>query len=85
MINLPNQCYCSELNVFSKKWKYSKASLKKDWYITYRFYDPTFLHSIKYKKGKLTMVKGMNHLKTITERQMETEIITLTCFRTRQK
>ena len=70
---------------FQKKWKYSKAFLKKDWYITYRFYDPTFLHSIKYKKGKLTMVKGMNHLKTITERQMETEIITLTCFRTRQK
>ena len=75
MINLPNQCYCSELNVFPKNWKSNKVSVKKDWYITYRFYDPTFLNSIKDKKGKLTMVKGMNHFKTISERKTETETI----------
>lgn len=39
MIPLPNGCRCSEFNVFPDNWKSSKASLKKDWYVMYRFYD----------------------------------------------
>ncbi len=75
MIQLRNNCYCSELNVYPGNWRSFKASIKKEWYITYRFYDPFFKNESKYKKGKLVMLRGMNHLKTLTERQKETENI----------
>jgi len=46
MIQLLFGCYCSELKVHPQNWQKPKASMTKDWYIYYRFYDPLFkLHS----------------------------------------
>ncbi|NCT92961.1 MAG: hypothetical protein GXC72_00930 [Chitinophagaceae bacterium] len=73
MITLPNGCYCTELKVTPTNWKKASASTKRDWYIWYRFYDP----SVRNDKGrispKLVMVKGMNEFKTPTDRKAATE------------
>lgn len=74
MIQLPNGCYCGELVVTPKNWKQLGASLKKDWYISYRFYDPQ--QKDKYPKGKFRVVKGMNtYLSLDTRRTATKEII----------
>lgn len=76
MILLPNGCKCSgkpgnpekgippSLSIFPKNWNTQKASLKKEWYIAYRFYDP------RYPKPKPRLIKGMNDFKTVAERQV---------------
>lgn len=69
-ISLPNGCSCSQPNVYPSNWKAVGASCKKDWYITYRFFDPAFAE--QYPGGKLVMVKGMNGYKTIKDRQVST-------------
>lgn len=69
MIQLPNQCYCSDFNVHPKNWKSTRASVRKEWYITYRFYDPQYKQNPKYKNGKLVMLKGMNGFKRLSDRQ----------------
>jgi hypothetical protein len=74
MIQLPFFCSCSEPKVHPKNWQSPKASLKKDWYVYYRFYDPVFKDNPKYKKGKLVIIKGMNQFKTISERQADTQL-----------
>ena len=67
MINLPNGCKCSSLSVYPKNWQSKNASLKKEWYLSYRFYDPLFA------KPKQVLVQGMNQFKTLTERQEATK------------
>ena len=42
MIKLKNGCYTSDIKVHPKNWQSTRASTKKDWYIFYRFYDPSF-------------------------------------------
>jgi len=42
MIILPLSCTCSDLKVYPKNWMSAKVSIKKDWYVYYRFYDPVF-------------------------------------------
>jgi integrase len=69
-ISLPNGCSCSQPNVFPANWKAIGASCKKDWYITYRFYDPAYEQ--QHPTGKLVMVKGMNGYKTVKDRQVST-------------
>ena len=73
MQNLPNGCYCSAFHIYPKNWKTTRASVKKDWYISYRFYDPAFLNTPKFKYGKLVITKGMNSFKTPEERRKTTE------------
>jgi len=63
MINLPNGCRCSSLNVFPRNWRSKQAKTHFDWYKTYRFYDPRF------PNPKLVKVKRMNLFKQVTERQ----------------
>lgn len=75
MIILPLSCTCSDLKVYPKNWISAKVSIKKDWYVYYRFYDPVFKENPTYKKGKLVVIKGMNQFKTIVERQKETQRI----------
>ncbi len=75
MIKLPFSCYCTELIVYPKNWLLQKASLKKGWYVYYRFYDPNFLNTPKFKYGKLVVIKRMNQFKTIGERQENTKVI----------
>lgn len=75
MLTLPNNCYCSELKVIPQNWKTAKASLKKNWMIYYRFYDPRFKGDKKYEKGKLVRLKSMNSFKVLTDRQQHTQHI----------
>ncbi len=67
MRNLPNGCSCSELTIYPKNWKSEKASLKKDWYVQYRFYDPAVKEG-PFAKGKLRIVKG--GINTFKDRDM---------------
>lgn len=71
MIALPNGCSRSEINVHPSNWKTSRASIKKDWVIQYRFYDPHFKGTNKW--GKDIPIKGMNRYKTLIDRQEITE------------
>jgi site-specific recombinase XerC len=67
MIQLPNGCRCSELKVNPKNWESTKASVKKNWFIYYRFYDPKLKD--KFPKGKLRVIKRMNGTTNLKERQ----------------
>lgn len=67
MITLPNDCRCSPLKVNPRNWESLRASVKKDWFIYYRFYDPQ--HRKKFPKGKLRIIKGMNETKNVSVRQ----------------
>lgn len=67
MIQLPNGCRCSELTVTPSNWRTKRASVSKDWYISYRFYDP------KFPKPKQRLIKGMNDYKKLEERQVATK------------
>jgi hypothetical protein len=73
MIQLPNNCYCGDFSVNPKNWKQITASIKKEWYISYRFYDPA--QKEKYPKGKLRIVKGMNGFNTLEARRRATQEI----------
>ena len=73
MILLKNGCSRSNLVVNPKNWKTTKASLKNDWHIMYRYYDP--LSRDKFKKGKQIQIKGMNSFKELKKRQEATQII----------
>ena len=75
MILLPYGCCCSPLKVHPKNWQTSTVSVKKGWYIFYRFYDPVFKDSPRYKKGKLVCIKRMNFCKSREERQVETQLL----------
>ena len=74
MNQLPFSCYCSDLKVYPKNWQSPRVSLKRYWYVYYRFYDPAFKDVPKFKKGKLVVIKRMNQFKTITARQIETRV-----------
>src|SRR5699024_2804238 len=65
-ILLPNGCSCSQISVFPKNWNTKKASIKRDWYLHYRFYDPNF------EKPKQRSIRGMNEFKTREGRQEAT-------------
>lgn len=67
MIHLPNGCKCSELKVSPSNWQTPRASLRKKWYIYYRYYDPEYKET--YPKEKLRVIKGMNDAPTLEERQ----------------
>lgn len=74
MTKLPNGCWCSPLSVHPKNWKTLQASVKKNWYIHYKFYDPAFKNDPKYKYGKLVIIKaGINNLATRSERKLFAE------------
>ncbi|MGN6804255.1 MAG: tyrosine-type recombinase/integrase [Ginsengibacter sp.] len=68
MINLSNNCTCSELAVHPKDWKTCRASaLSKKWYIHYYFYDNTL------QKRKFVILKGMNRFRKLEERREATK------------
>ena len=65
MIALPSNNKCSELSVFPKNWKNSKADIKKPWYISYRFYSKGQVKRIE--------IRGMNAYKEYKARRTATE------------
>jgi integrase len=69
MLLLPNGCSCSNISVYPKNWRTSKASMEKGWYINYRFYDPTR------PKPKQVMVRGMNEYTERDARRAATETL----------
>lgn len=69
MIQLFNGCYCSELAVHPKNWNEKGASCAQNWYIYYRFYDPTYINSKGKPIRKLIVIKGMNIFTTLAERR----------------
>ena len=75
MITLPFSCHCTELNVYPNNWTCKNASLKKSWYVYYRFYDPNFRDNPKFKTGKLVIIKRMNQFKTVSGRQESAKLI----------
>ncbi|MDR0792022.1 MAG: hypothetical protein LBE82_01840, partial [Chitinophagaceae bacterium] len=71
MANLPNSCRIGNISVHPKNWNNANASIKNDWYIHYRFYDPKFIE--QYPKGKQISIRGMNKYKMLTERRKVTQ------------
>jgi site-specific recombinase XerC len=66
MLSLLNGCSCSKISVHPKGWDKGKISLDQDWYIHYRFYDPSR------PRPKQVVIKGMNAFKTLAERRSAT-------------
>lgn len=65
---LQNGCRYSDMNVYPSNWNTTRASIKKTWYIAYRFYDPNF--EKKYPTGYRKVIKnGINRVKTLEDRQ----------------
>ncbi|MES2004356.1 MAG: hypothetical protein V4450_07530 [Bacteroidota bacterium] len=73
MITLSNGCYCSQPSVNPKNYNQVTASVKKDWYIAYRFYDPTVLDKNGKIKPYLRIIKGMNFYKNLKDRRSATK------------
>lgn len=71
-IKLKNGCYISKPQVHPVNWDSSGASVKKEWYIHYRFWDPT---QKQYPHGLCRMVRGMNQFFTLEERRDNTRLI----------
>src|SRR5665647_2239132 len=71
MIDLANNCRCSELVVYPKNWKTVSANTNIRWTITYRFYDPVYKD--QYPKGKQVQVKGMNGTSVLKDRRKQTQ------------
>ncbi len=70
MLQLPNGCYCSNPTISPADWKRPNASLKRDWYIQYYFYDPSPAFKETFPNGKLVIVKkGINRIKSVSGRQ----------------
>lgn len=67
-----NGCYRSEISVNPKNWNTKKASTNSPWRINYRFYDPAFKDHPILRKGKQVKILGMNHYKSLDERQAAT-------------
>jgi integrase len=69
MLSLPNGCSCSKISVHPKTWKKGRHDLSKDWYIHYRFYDPSA------SKPKQVIIKGMNTFKDLAQRREATQTL----------
>src|SRR5579863_9348596 len=72
-ISLPNGCSISTPSVHPANWNQQGASLKFDWYIQYRFYDPSLKPGDKHSKGKQCVIKGMNEFKSLADRRQITK------------
>lgn len=63
MIFLPGNCRAGNFSISPANWKSQSASIKSKWSISYWFYDDS-----KAQKKKI-VIKGMNRLNTLKERQ----------------
>ncbi len=67
-IKLPGGCSMSVPSIHPANWKTVSASVRKDWYIHYRFYDP-----VNRPAGKQRILKGMNDQHKPDARRIATE------------
>lgn len=70
-IKLANGCSCSTPQVSPLTWDRKNASVKKPWYIHFRFYDPAYAD--RYPEGYQKKIKRMNDYHTLAERQDATK------------
>lgn len=75
MIQLPGGCYCSQLSVHPKNWQTKSADQFCQWYISYRFYDPNFIDENGRVKPKQIIIKGMNDLHDLKEKQEAVKLL----------
>jgi hypothetical protein len=75
MIQLPGGCYCSKLSVHPKNWQSKTADALCQWYISYRFYDPNFIDEKARCIPKQIIIKGMNHLQDLKEKQEAVKLL----------
>jgi integrase len=69
-ITLPNGCWMSYPTVSPSDYKTCKKdALKKDWSITYRFFDSNYLHDDQYRNGKQIRIRGLANLTTLEDRR----------------
>lgn len=68
MIALPNGCSRSKFYIYPTNWKSKKASLKKNWLIQYRFYDPAFKGTKLWGKD-IPIKASVNRYHTVAVRQ----------------
>lgn len=64
-IELPHGCHCTPIAVYPEDWESKNASIEKDWYFNFRFYDSQ-------GKCRQVSVRRMNHKKTLQARQIIT-------------
>lgn len=63
MQSLPNNCRCGKFSVFPSNWESKQADHTLTWRINYWFYDDNL------KAKKQIVIKGMNDLETLKEKQ----------------
>ncbi len=68
---LSNGCRIGKISVHPENWE-TTNKITCDWYISYRFYDPT--HKDKFPKGRQVFVKGMNDCSSAKERREITKV-----------
>jgi integrase len=71
--DLLDGCSVTPIAVIPANWDKTGASLKKDWLIWYRFYDPA--HKEAFPEGRLCRHKGMNEKTTLGARRAATQQI----------
>lgn len=74
MLQITQSCFRSEFSVTPANWNTQRASVTKKWRIFYRYYDNQFRHN-KDLWGKMFPIKGMNHVKTLEEKQALTRAL----------
>jgi hypothetical protein len=73
MIHYDNGCHRSEIKVTPANWNTGRASIKKNWKIYYRYYDPSTKGTELW--GKMIQIRGMNDEKYLVGRQATTKFL----------
>jgi integrase len=72
-IALPRDCRVGKISVHPINWEDPGASTAVDWFIHYRFQDPSFRD--QHPKGYQVKLKGMNDVKGLVERRRVTRAL----------
>lgn len=72
-MNYVNGCSRSEIKVTPANWQTNRASVKKNWKIYYRYYDPATKGTKDW--GKMIQIRGMNDDKDLQSRQATTKFL----------
>ncbi len=74
MIQLSNDCRCSEPKIHPRNWDTAGADVNKKWYVQFRFYDPAFAE--EYPKGKFIVRKAnVNSFRTLKEKRAAAKLL----------
>ncbi len=68
-LRLQNDCWYTGIQVYPKNWNTTRASMRENWYIWYRFYDPTFSKEKNKGVKKIIIKAGINEYLDREDRQ----------------